>query len=143
MVNERFTSYHKIIPLFLGNEPELLIKYYKAVKPTQQSQTLLLFPSLLSIYDYINHHPEYADDPILTGYSTPIQQAKAYRQIATNKAQYLLCTHSQIFQNRNNLTEVIIMDPESSYYHTFQDPRYNVMHVIAYLQERIHHQSHN
>lgn len=45
-----------------------------------------------------------------------------------------MATYSQIFQNRNNLTQVYVMDPYSPYYRTFQDPRYGVHATIAYLK---------
>lgn len=83
-------------------------------------QQLLLFPSILSIQQYLNHHPEMINSIILSGSSTLVQKTKAYQSLSNNTEQVLLCTHSQIFQNRNNLTSLHIADPHSPYYHTFQ-----------------------
>lgn len=139
MVNERFSSYNKVIPLFFGSDINILLKY-KKVQPKNKEretkkQSLFLFPSILSIQHYLNQHPEREDSILLSGSSTTVQKAKAYRTLSTNTQQTLLCTHSQIFQNRNHLTEIHVMDPHSPYYHTFQEPRYTISTVIEKMRK--------
>ena len=138
MVNERFSSYNKVLPLWFWSDITLLLKHKKSSNKKDQAlhhQKLLLFPSILSIQQYLNHHPEMTNPLILSGSSTLVQKAKAYRSISHNSEHLLLCTHSQIFQNRNNLTDLQVMDQHSPYYHTFQDPRYSIATVIEKMRE--------
>lgn len=136
MVNERFSSYNKVIPLFLGNDLALLLKYRpKFFKKQTLPQHLFIFPSILSIQQYLNTQPEDHHNITLTGSSTVVQKAKGYRAISHNTQQDILTTYSQIFQNWNNLTEITLMDPHSPYYRTFQDPRYNIPLVIDKMKE--------
>ena len=139
MVNERFSSYNKVISLFLWSDISVLLKHKKWVKSTKEQvknpQHLLIFPSILSIQQYLNHHPESESPLILTWSSTIVQKAKWYRAIGYNTEQTILTTHSQIFQNRNHLTRITLMDEHSPYYRTFQDPRYNIPLTIAKLRE--------
>lgn len=138
MVNERFSNYNKVIPLFLWNDITLLLKHKKPYNKKDQAtpnQQLLLFPSILSIQQYLNHHPEMMNSLILSGSSTVVQKAKAYQSLSNNTEQVLLCTHSQIFQNRNNLTEIHVMDPHSPYYHTLQEPRYTITTVTEKMRQ--------
>lgn len=139
MVNERFSSYNKVIPLFFWSDITVLLKHKKATishKKTKREvkQELFLFPSILSIQQYLNNHPDRETCLILSWSSTIVQKAKAYRSISHNIQHTVLCTHSQIFQNRNNLTQITVMDQHSPYYHTFQDPRYTIDTVIEKMR---------
>lgn len=143
MVNERFSSYNKVIPLFLGSEIEILLKHKKPVKANNTPQQLLIFPSILSIQQYLDQkYPPFQKGDgeakrilTLTGSSTLVQKSKAYRSISSGQDNTILTTHSQIFQNRNHLTEIHVMDPHSPYYRTFQDPRYNIHMTIEYMRK--------
>ena len=141
MVNERFSSYNKVIPLFFWSDITLLLKHKKHPLSVRRgvrgevSQQLFLFPSILSIQQYLNNHPEINSSLVLSWSSTTVQKAKAYRSLSNNTEQTLLCTHSQIFQNRHNLTHIHVMDPYSPYYHTFQEPRYTITTVIEKMKE--------
>lgn len=136
MVYNRYSSYHHVVPLFLWRDIEALLRYKpkKNIK-AKWDQTLYLFPSVLSIQDYINTHQELDNYTALSGWSTQVQKAKAYRWISTWAIQTVLATHSQIFQNRNKLTSIHVMDPHSSYYRSYQDPRYRVDKVVNKLKE--------
>lgn len=137
MVNERFSSYNKVIPLFLWSEITTLLKHKinKKQKLEKKNQQLFLFPSILSIQQYLNNHPEINNSLVLSWSSTTVQKAKAYRSLSNHTEQTLLCTHSQIFQNRHNLTHIHVMDPHSPYYHTFQEPRYTITTVIEKMRK--------
>lgn len=78
MVNEWFSSYNKVIPLFLGNDLRLLLKYKPKTlrKQSISDQKLIIFPSILSMQHYRNAHPEFEENIILTGSSTTVQKAK-------------------------------------------------------------------
>ncbi len=180
MVNEWFSSYNKVLPLFFWSDIDLLLKHKKNVIARPEGsplggrneaihkQKLILFPSILSIQQYLKHKKNViarneaihswddyglprsttlrsqwhqwtnTNSLILTGSSTSVQKAKAYRAISTGQEQTIITTHSQIFQNRHNLTGITIMDPHSPYYHTFQEPRYTISTVIEKMRELYH-----
>ncbi len=135
MVSERYTSYNKVMPLFFWSDINLTLHYKTTSKVQKSPQQLLLFPSMFGLQHYLSTQSEYPKSLILSWSSTSLQKAKAYRSISNNSSTTLLCTHSQVFQNRNNLTNIYIFDPHSSYYHTFQDPRYRVDTVIEHMRE--------
>lgn len=153
MVNEWFSSYNKCIPLFLWNDINLLLKHKKAPSKKQKasqsdnwslsleawSQKLYIFPSVFSLTQFSTTivSPLYHDSiPIaLTGSSTSLARAKAYRSLTHNTDQILLATHSQIFQNRYNLTDIIVIDEYSPLYQTYHDPRYNLDTVVQKMRE--------
>jgi primosomal protein N' len=95
---------------------------------------LFLFPSVLSISQYNQNHDEYSP-LILTGQSSDVQQAKAYRSLHNNESQLVYATHSKIFQDRNNLKSINIIDEYSPLYQTYQDPRYNIIAVLQKMRE--------
>jgi len=143
MVNERFSSYNKVLPLFVGSDITILLKHKlsptknpgtKNQEPGTKQQILLLFPSIISIQQYLNDHNDQEQSLILSGSSTLVQKAKGFRALSNGKETSLLATHSQIFQNRNNLTQIKVMDEHSPYYHTFQEPRYTIPLVIEKMR---------
>lgn len=136
MVNERFSSYNKCIPLFFWDDINLLLKYKKTIsltKKPKEPQSLIIFPSVFSLIQY-NHNHNKEEIIILSGQSTNIARAKAYRSIRNNEIQILYSTHSQIFQDRYDLKSITIIDEYSSQYQTYQDPRYNLLNIIAKLK---------
>lgn len=137
MVNERFSSYNKCIPLFFWNDITLLIKHKKSIvanKKSEDPQSLLIFPSIFSLTQYRTTHTE-NNTIILNGQSTDIAKAKAYRSISNGETTTILSTHSQLFQNRNNLTTITVIDPYSPQYQTYHDPRYNVSTIIEKMKD--------
>lgn len=146
MVNERFSSYNKCIPLFFWNNIQVLLKY-KIINRTLQSidnwnssfknksQSLFVLPSVLSITQYLRTRKQELWISVLTGQSTTIARAKTYRAISNNTTQIFIATHSQIFQNRHNLKHITIVDPYSPLYQTYHDPRYNIYTIIQKLSE--------
>lgn len=137
MVNEWFSSYNKCIPLFFWSNIATVLKHKKIIPDSKRSkneQQLFLFPSVLSISQYNQNHNE--DSPLmLTGQSSDVQQAKAYRSVHNNESLLLYTTHSQIFQDRNNLKSITIIDEYSPLYQTYQDPRYNIIAVVEKMKE--------
>lgn len=89
---------------------------------------------MLSITQY-NKNNENSSPLILTGQSSDVQQAKAYRSLHNNESQLLYATHSQIFQDRNNLKSITIIDEYSPLYQTYQDPRYNIIAIVEKMKE--------
>jgi len=89
---------------------------------------------VLSISQYNQSHDEYSP-LILTGQSSDVQQAKAYRSLRNNESQFLYATHSKVFQDRNNLKSINIIDEYSPLYQTYQDPRYNIIAVVEKMKE--------
>jgi primosomal protein N' len=137
MVNERFSSYNKCIPLFFWSNIATVLKHKKILpdsKKNKSEQHLFLFPSVLSISQYNQNHDEYSP-LILTGQSSDVQQAKAYRSLHNNESQLVYATHSKIFQDRNNLKSINIIDEYSPLYQTYQDPRYNIIAVLQKMRE--------
>jgi primosomal protein N' len=137
MVNEWFSSYNKCIPLFFWNDINLLLRHKKTTtsnKRSEEPQSLIIFPSFFSLIQYHNHHD---DEQIitLTGQSTDIARSKAYRSLHNNESKILYATHSQIFQDRYNLTSITVIDEYSPQYQTYQEPRYNINAVIEKIKE--------
>lgn len=89
---------------------------------------------MLSITQY-NKNNENSSPLILTGQSSDVQQAKAYRSLHNNESQLLYATHSQIFQDRNNLKSITIIDEYSPLYQTYQNPRYNIIAIVEKMKE--------
>lgn len=82
-----------------------------------------------------NHNHNKEEIIILSGQSTNISRAKAYRSMHNNEIQILYATHSQIFQDRYDLKSITIIDEYSPQYQTYQDPRYNINTVIKKMKD--------
>ena len=135
MVYQRYSSYNNIIPLYLGRDLEKLLSYKRSTVRSPQGQTLRLFPSIFALELYRQEHSDLGEHTeVLIGSSTIVQKSKAFRNLSTGASHTLLCTHSQMFQNRNNLTHIELMDQHSPYYRSFKDPRYRVKDVVSKLQ---------
>ena len=137
MVDERFSSYNKCIPLFFWDDINLLLKHKKTAsltKKNKEPQSLIIFPSVFSLMQY-NHNHNKEEIIILSGQSTNISRAKAYRSMHNNEIQILYATHSQIFQDRYDLKSITIIDEYSPQYQTYQDPRYNINTVIKKMKD--------
>lgn len=137
MTNERFSSYNKCIPLFFGNDISVFIKHKKQIQKWKKSsswQHLIVFPSVFSLSQYHSNHIQ--DNPlILTGQSTIVQRTKAYWSIHNNESSIIYTTQSQIFQDRQNLNSISIIDELSPLYQIYQEPRYNIWIVLQKLKE--------
>jgi primosomal protein N' len=140
MTNEWFSSYNKCIPLFFGVDILITIKHKKQIassKRTQIMQKLYIFPSIFSLSGYYKQLSEEIRERslIIYGQSTQVQRAKAYWAIQNNETLTIFTTHSQIFRDRSNLQEIIVIDKDSSFYQTYQEPRYNLSLVIEKMKE--------
>lgn len=138
MVNERFSSYNKCIPLFFGNDILVFIKHKKQIQSSKKLaiwQHLIVFSSVFSLTQYHSSHTTEENPLILTWQSTTAQRAKAYRSLHNNESQILYSTHSQIFQDRQYLKSITIVDELSPLYQTYQEPRYNINKIIEKMKE--------
>ena len=135
MVNERFSSYNKCIPLFFGNDMLVFMKHkQQKSKKKISDQHFVIFPSVFSLTQYHNTH-QVNNLVILTGQSTTVQRSKAYRSLHNNESQTLYATHSQIFQDRQHLKSITIIDELSPLYQTYQEPRYTINKIIEKMKE--------
>lgn len=141
LVNEYYASYTTAIPLRLGNDITQIVAKKKTAWPKHSKalpvkwgfapQRLSIFPSLRAAE---TTYPQLSDDMIiLSGQSTTVQRAKAYRGIKNGTITHVIATHSQIFRDRQHLTAIDIYDPLSWAYETYADPRYRVSDVLTHM----------
>lgn len=141
MVEYRFTTYKNVLPLRIGDIDDL-IKY----KPSRESapqkrkkksaeQQLIIFPDLRTMHAYIAEHKNDLPEVFLTLHSqtSAKQKAQAFRSLKFWKATTVLCTYSQLFQDRAHLTSITLIDQHKWYYKSQQDPRYYVPTVAQQL----------
>ncbi len=132
MVKQYFTTYKNVIKLFL---PELNIEKllkYKITKSEKSSQSLIIFPDLRTAYNNIDNNIK---NNIFYSWKTTISKLKLFWWIKKWKIKELYCTHSQIFQDRNNLKNITIYYPHRWYYKNQKDPRYNTKEIVKKLAE--------
>lgn len=137
LVNEYYSSYTAAIPLRLGSDISQIIDKKKKIWHKKNDishwQKLSLFPSFRTATTaYAQIHD---DTIILSGQSTTVQRAKAYRWIKTGSITHVIATHSQIFRDRQHLTQIDFYDPLSSAYETYADPRYRISDIVSKLGE--------
>ncbi len=154
MVSEWFTTYKKVIPLFL---PKQGIKYLdiesnidKWLSPIfeydkwfftetikkRNWQQLFVFPDLRTLYN--SFEESFLKDKwvkILYSSMTDRQKMIAHNDIKVWKIHTLLSTPSEIFQDWDNLQYISFVDPYKWYYSSFQDPRYKVWDVLGKIGE--------
>lgn len=163
MVYQWFTTYKKIIPLFISNDIDYLISKHspkkkvildsrsalifnneknrfiiETKKPENTKeiwQQLITFPDLRSLYNMININSLPEDVVILTSQTSANQKAKIFWGIKYNKITTLLTTHSWIFQERSNLKEIILVHPNRWYYTNQKDPRYKTEEILKKMAE--------
>lgn len=141
LVNEYYASYTTAIPLRLGNDITQIVAKKdhpdpNIAKPSLSSEGL---PHNASRSSHLSEqqrqtYPQLSDDMIiLSGQSTTVQRAKAYRGIKNGTITHVIATHSQIFRDRQHLTAIDIYDPLSWAYETYADPRYRVSDVLTHM----------
>lgn len=72
---------------------------------------------------------------ILHGQSTKKQRSEVFRWIKNWTIKTLVCTYSQIFQDWNDLTRIILIDQQKRYYKNQKDPRYYIPSVVEKMGE--------
>ncbi|MEI8252379.1 MAG: hypothetical protein WCG25_01180 [bacterium] len=66
---------------------------------------------------------------------TQNQKDKKWWMIKNGEIKNVFCTHSEIFQDWNDLKKIILIDPYKRYYENQQDPRYSVNEVVKKMLE--------
>ncbi len=128
MVEQYFTTYKNVFKLFLPTfEIEKILKYKKNKKKQSGIQNLVIFPDLWTAYNQTQSLN------IFSGQNTTISKLKLFWQIKSWETIDLICTHSAIFQDWQNLKQITIYYPHRWYYKNQQDPRYNTYEVVKFM----------
>lgn len=137
MVNEWYTTYKKVIPLFCSESIEKNLCLYK--KPNKKKQTwqyLLVFPDIWTLTNSVSRsffiEKTYC---IMTPSVSEKQQIMLRTKIRQGEISHCACTWGEIFQDWNNLVSITLHDPHKWYYAAQQDPRYKVASVLKKLAE--------
>ncbi len=99
-------------------------------------QTLIVFPDLRTLMNMTND--EFRKQPwvdTLLSTNTQNQKDKSRWNIKMWNTKVIFATHSEIFQNYNDLKKIIIFYPHKRYYANQQDPRYKTLAVVQEMSE--------
>lgn len=99
-------------------------------------QTLIVFPDLWTLINSTEN--EFREKPwvdTLLSTSTQNQKDKSRWNIKMWNTKIIFATHSEIFQNYNDLKKIIIYYPHKRYYSNQQDPRYKTLAVVQKMSE--------
>ena len=99
-------------------------------------QTLIVFPDLRTLINLTDD--EYRKNPwvdTLLSTNTQNQKDKSRWNIKQWNTRVIFATHSEIFQNYNDLKKIIIIYPHKWYYANRQDPRYKTLSVVQKMSE--------
>ena len=138
MVYERYCPYYNVMKYFLPQEIDKLVERKVAKKKgsTSEWQTLIVFPDLRTLInltdDELRKKP-WVDTLLST--NTQNQKDKSRWNIKMWNTRVIYATHSEIFQNYNDLKKIIIYYPHKWYYSNQQDPRYKTLAVVQKMSE--------
>ena len=99
-------------------------------------QTLIVFPDLRTLINMTDddfRNQSWVDTLLST--NTQNQKDKSRRNIKLWNTKVIFATHSEIFQNYNDLKKIIIVYPHKRYYTNQQDPRYKTLSVVQKMSE--------
>jgi len=99
-------------------------------------QTLIVFPDLRTLINMTDDEfrkQSWVDTLLST--NTQNQKDKSWRNIKNWNTKIIFATHSEIFQNYNDLKKIIIVYPHKWYYANQQDPRYKTLAVVQKMSE--------
>jgi len=99
-------------------------------------QTLIVFPdlrTLINLTDDEFRKKSWVDTLLST--NTQNQKDKSRWNIKMWNTKIIYATHSEIFQNYNDLKKIIIYYPHKRYYANQQDPRYKTLAVVQKMSE--------
>jgi primosomal protein N' len=99
-------------------------------------QTLIVFPDLWTLINFTDD--EFREKPwvdTLLSTNTQNQKDKSRWNIKMWNTKVIFATHSEIFQNYNDLKKIIIFYPHKRYYANQQDPRYKTLAVVQKMSE--------
>ena len=155
MVYRRYSNYKSVLRYFVSFDIEGLLSKWKSqniknkiknyeivtkdwnISVTNKEidwQQLIIFPDLWTLYNTIDE-AELSDkwNIFLNSNNTQNQKDKHWWMIKNWEINNVFCTHSEIFQDRNNLKKIILFDPYKRYYENQQDPRYSVNEVVKQM----------
>ena len=138
MVYERYCPYYNVMKYFLPQEIDKLVERKVAKKKgsTSEWQTLIVFPDLRTLInltdDELRNKP-WVDTLLST--NTQNQKDKSRWNIKMWNTKMIYATHSEIFQNYDDLKKIIIYYPHKRYYANQQDPRYKTLAVVQKMSE--------
>lgn len=163
MVYERYCPYYNVMKYFLPQEIDKLIerKVWKkkivlngimsfwtkwrilidssslcSSEWQMDWQTLIVFPDLRTLINMTDD--EFRKKPwvdTLLSTNTQNQKDKSRWNIKMWNTKVIFATHSEIFQNYNDLKKIIIVYPHKRYYANQQDPRYKTLSVVQKMSE--------
>ena len=99
-------------------------------------QTLIVFPDLWTLINMTDddfRKQQWVDTLLST--NTQNQKDKSRRNIKLWNTKVIFATHSEIFQNYNDLKKIVIVYPHKRYYANQQDPRYKTLSVVQKMSE--------
>lgn len=155
MVKEYFSRYMHVVPLWLGNDIDQLLKrktessrkktnwkttfliwdstHQTLLEETNlsQEQSLIVFPNLRALHHYGSPWFTKQRVAVDSGNRTEKQRNSAYWKIKTGQVTTLLCTASGIFHDWQNLSHTHIHQPHQWWYKSRRDPRYDVVRLLA------------
>lgn len=134
--NHWFCSYKKAVPLWIW-DPEDLIKRMvkKKWKKKGSAQELIVYPNLRSLSNDTSLDLDQTQAVMLHSQSTKKQKSDVFWSLKHGNAQQLVCTYSQMFQDRENLEKITLIDQHIWYYKSQKDPRYQAWKVIDQMWE--------
>ena len=163
MVYERYCPYYNVMKYFLPQEIYKLIERKVWKKKTVLNEcvsfwtkwrilidssslcssewqtdweTLIVFPDLRTLINLTDD--EFRKKPwvdTLLSTNTQNQKDKSRWNIKMWNTKVIYATHSEIFQNYNDLKKIIIFYPHKRYYSNQQDPRYKTLAVVQKMSE--------
>ena len=138
MVYERYCPYYNVMKYFLPQEIDKLVERKVAKKKgnTSDGQTLIVFPDLRTLINSTDDEfrkKTWVDTLLST--NTQNQKDKSRWNIKMWNTKIIYATHSEIFQNYNDLKKIIIYYPHKWYYANQQDPRYKTLSVVQKMSE--------
>lgn len=99
-------------------------------------QQLVIFPDLWTMFNVVDENILLAKwNMVLKSNDTQNQKDKKWWMIKNGDINNVFCTHWEIFQDRNDLKKIILIDPYKRYYENQQDPRYSVNDVVKKMEE--------
>ena len=138
MVYERYCPYYNVMKYFLPQEIDKLVerKVSKKKNNISEWQTLTVFPdlrTLINLTDDEFRKKTWVDTLLST--NTQNQKDKSRWNIKMWNTKVIFATHSEIFQNYNDLKKIIIYYQHKRYYANQQDPRYKTLAVVQKMSE--------
>jgi len=157
MVYERYSTYKSVLRYFVSFDIDGLMNKWKIQKKKTKiqnneifiinwnfeisdnildGQQLIIFPDLWTLFNTVDESILNSKwNVFLNSNDTQNQKDKKRRMIKNWEIKNVFCTHWEMFQDRNDLKKIILIDPYKRYYENQQDPRYSVEKVVKKMWE--------